>query len=923
MDVNGTRFHLLLGRGDWGGRCRTESGQALETSFALSENGGDASVSWDAKRDELTLGKRVFRFRSSPGNQPVEPGQRRGAAMDRFGNVYWISADRTEILVNSVSTGATTHFWSSLDACDKACDTGAFGSFTAIPSDTVAQPIALSGLAVTTQHYLVAGTIDPPGLLVFDLQTGGEPRQLLWPVSPAPVPFAPFDLSAAKDGGVFVLDSQGARAWRLDRTFAVVGHGGGAPLPRPEDFTAVDGSASHPAARPSAITLDLAIPLAASHPVAIAALPDGSFLILDSPPGASFSTILRYENGAQSGLGVSTVAAASLVEPDPDHPFRLLGHDFAYVEKRPGTVEPLDDLLYVAGEDGDQAFAFHLERQGAQIVLAPLAEFFPLRLFAGKALLAGPSGQAFYDLDDRWVPLVAQRCARFAPSATFYVRGLDGRQPGCVWHRLLVDARIPPECSVAVATRAGDDEALLPLLAWNEDEPALLRRATGSELPWQSAEAAAGYDTWELLFQRAQGRFLDLRITLSGSGRSTPRLRALRAWYPRFSYLDHYLPAAYRENAESASFLDRFLANFEGFFTSIEDRIAAVQLLLDVRSAPAEALEWLAGWFGVALDPAWDEARRRLFLRHATDFFEWRGTVPGLMMALRLVLDDCPGDSIFDVHPRRSPAIRIVEKFRTRTVPAVVYAAVKATTATGLPLRAQQAAWDPSQGASDLENRFTAATGGRYTALAPNRQADPAGWTAWTEFSRQTLGFVPRAASGDADLWRSFLQKRYSSLAALNAAWGASYAGWPAIVLPDVLPRSLAALRDWLQFTGVVLPTRDAAHRFTVYLPQSKLMADEKRLDLARRVVGLEKPAHTSYDVQFYWAFFRVGEARLGTDTLVDAGGRSPEFLAPFVLDQNFLGSGYLAPDRRNRLASPCPRPDGDCPPSRTAGGSR
>jgi phage tail-like protein len=923
MDVNGTRFHLLLGRDDWGRRCLTEPARPLEESFATSENGGDADFSWDAKRNELTLGQRVFFFRSSPGNRPVRPDQRRGAAMDRFGNAYWISAERTEILVNSASTRETTHLWSSLDPCRRACDTGAFGGFSAIPGDLAAEPVALSGLAVTTQHYLVAGTIDPPGLLVFDLQTGGEPRQLLWP---AAAPFAPFDLSAVSDGGVLILDQSGRRVWRLDRTFAVVARDGAAPSAGPEDFTAIDGSASHPAVRPSGLTLDLAIAIAAANPVAIAALPDGSFLVLDSPPGARFSTIFRYKDGAQAGTGVSTDVAVPLVETSLRDDFRLLGHHFAYVEKRAGIQEPLDDLLFVVGEEGDQAFAFQLTREGEQIALRPLSEFFPMRLYGGKSLVIGSgpgSGQAFYDLEDRWVPLVAQRRARFAASATLYARSLDGKQPDCVWHRLLLDACIPPECEIVVATRASNDKVLLPFVAWSE-EPRLLRRATGSELPWETAERAAGIDTWELLFQRAQGRYLELRLTLSGSGRSTPRVRALRAWYPRFSYLDHYLPAAYRENAESASFLDRFLANFEGFFTNIEDRIAAVQLLLDVRSAPAEALEWLASWFGVALDPAWDEARRRLFLRHATDFFEWRGTVPGLMMALRLVLDECPGDSVFDIQPKRSPAIRVVESFRTRTVPGAVYSGLGGPSeAGGLPLRARQGQWDPSQGAADLERRYADRTGRRYTAQAPDRRADPAAWAAWTDFSRQTLGFVPRATSGDVDLWRQFLKRRYPSLAALNDAWRASYGDWPDIMLPETLSPRAAALRDWLLFEGVVLPARDAAHRFTVFLPQSKLMADEKRLDLARRVVGLEKPAHTSFDVKFYWAFFRVGEARLGQDTVVDVGGRSPEFLSPFVLDRNDLGSGYLAPDRQSRLSSSCPRPDGGCPPTSTAGGSR
>jgi phage tail-like protein len=580
-------------------------------------------------------------------------------------------------------------------------------------------------------------------------------------------------------------------------------------------------------------------------------------------------------------------------------------------------------VLCVIGDQGDQAFAFQLTREGEQIGLRPLAELLPLRLYGGKALLEG-AGQPFYDLEDRWVPLVALRRARFAGSGELVVQKLDGKQPDCVWHRLLIDACIPPECKVAVATRAGNDPELLPFAAWNE-EPPLLRRATGSELPWSTAERSAGLDTWELLFQRAQGQYLEIRLTLRGSGRSTPRLRALRAWYPRFSYLDHYLPAVYRENAESASFLDRFLANFEGMFTRIEDRVAAAHLLLDVRSAPAEALDWLASWFGVALDPAWDESRRRLFLRHAVDFFEWRGTVPGLLMALRLVLDDCPGDSIFDILPKRSPAIRIVERFRTRALPRVLYD--KPGEAGGLPLRTQQSRWSLSEGAAGLERRFADRTGRPYTIPAPDHQADPEARAAWEAFSRETLGFVPRAAtSRDAGLWRGFLKQRYPSLPALNDAWQASYLEWSDVELPDTPPRPDAALRDWLHFEGIVLPSHEAAHRFTVFLPQSQLMADEKRLALARRVIALEKPAHTAFDVQFYWAFFRVGEARLGQDTVVDIGGRSPEFLAPFVLDRHCLGSGYLATDRRgrqSRLSAPCPRPAGGCPPSSTAGGSR
>ena len=71
------------------------------------------------------------------------------------------------------------------------------------------------------------------------------------------------------------------------------------------------------------------------------------------------------------------------------------------------------------------------------------------------------------------------------------------------------------------------------------------------------------YNTWELLFQQAKGRFLQIKLQISGNGRSTPRLHAMRLYYPRFSYPDNYLPALYRDDDQSASFLERFLANIE------------------------------------------------------------------------------------------------------------------------------------------------------------------------------------------------------------------------------------------------------------------------------------------------------------------------------------------------------------------------
>jgi hypothetical protein len=152
------------------------------------------------------------------------------------------------------------------------------------------------------------------------------------------------------------------------------------------------------------------------------------------------------------------------------------------------------------------------------------------------------------------------------------------------------------------------------------------------------------------------------------------------------------------------------------------------------------------------------------------------------------------------------------------------------------------------------------------------------------------------------------LQRRYPTLDHLNRAWNTAYASWDDVPLPAALPDVPAMLRDWIQFESVVLPAYDAAHQFTVFLPQGTLGLSERdaRIDLVRRIVSLEKPAHTVFAVRFYWAFFRVGEARIGEGTVVDLGSRSPELLAPFVLDRNYLGSGYLGDEHPARLSSSC-----------------
>ena len=475
-----------------------------------------------------------------------------------------------------------------------------------------------------------------------------------------------------------------------------------------------------------------------------------------------------------------------------------------------------------------------------------------------------------------------------------------------MWHRLMLDACLPPETSVEIWSETVERKADFKG-NWSP-EPRPYLRGDGSELPFTPAgKRKEGQGTWELLLQNARGRYLRLRLVLRGNERATPRLRALRAYYPRFSYAEKYLPAVYREDTHSASFLDRFLANFEGLYTTLEDKIAALQMLFDVRSAPAETLEWLAGWFGVALDPSWDEAKRRLFIKHAATFFQYRGTIHGLRMALRLAFEPCADEAIFapPSSPHERPhSIRIVEKFLTRRTPGLVFG--DPADLSGPRSGALTARWQPKQGRAELHRRYAAYLAAKdlpeqeFTLMPPAVSAQ-----AWRDFARAVLGFIPAPPNADRrKLWQDFLARRYQRVKALNDAHGTNWDAFDEAQSYAALPPDGLPLLDWYQFESVALAMHRTAHRFSTLLPMPKNGAfdqalQQERLALAQRIINWEKPAHTAFEVKFYWDLFRVGEARLGADTLLDAGSRVPEMM----LGQSYIGNARLPePTAEGRL---------------------
>jgi hypothetical protein len=102
-----------------------------------------------------------------------------------------------------------------------------------------------------------------------------------------------------------------------------------------------------------------------------------------------------------------------------------------------------------------------------------------------------------------------------------------------------------------------------------------------------------------------------------------------------------------------------------------------------------------------------------------------------------------------------------------------------------------------------------------------------------------------------------------------------------------------------------------SAHRFSVLLPADPA-ADAgrhaERLALARRIVELEKPAHTVFDLRFFWAANRIGEARVGLDTQIGAGSRAPELLPGAVLGSGYVGESFVGLTGRTETGTPARR---------------
>ncbi len=338
---------------------------------------------------------------------------------------------------------------------------------------------------------------------------------------------------------------------------------------------------------------------------------------------------------------------------------------------RATDLEGGDDGLLVVAMIPGEPFRRFRERNAVLVEDEPLAA----ADYDGGAVTINPAGRIVYTT-------VNGRRSTQGPQARHVRRGvvttyrLDSGDYRTRWGRVFLDACLPTGTGLMVRALTSDEDDVVnpvdaappargtravthpeltpPLPPAGELDaatplPVLDRRDDPADL---AAPAFTGADwvTYESGVAAPPGRYLWLQLELTGTERTSPKVRALRVERPGHALLSA-LPRMYSSLDEQADFLHGFLTPAEGMLHDLDTAAADRSRLVDPFTAPDDFLPWLASLAGIVLDLRWPEEARRALLAEVYPLYARRGTAAALERMLQLYLG------------RRT---RIVERWRLR-----------------------------------------------------------------------------------------------------------------------------------------------------------------------------------------------------------------------------------------------------------------
>ncbi len=403
-----------------------------------------------------------------------------------------------------------------------------------------------------------------------------------------------------------------------------------------------------------------------------------------------------------------------------------------------GTVlaEPNGATDVDLGPDGRLVVAVGAGRPLRDLQLVPgggpqLLEREPLRApgFDGAAVSTAPNGRVAFTTAAGY-SWTAGSAARRATSGEVVTYRLDSLAYRTRWGRAFIDACLPGGTHLALRFVTTDaDEVLDPIPAVAPERggrvvsepqvtppqaPAHLltaarrapahgayRRPGGPETPWPVSGDERRLQTYEVPVHAAPGRYLWIELVLTGTDRVSPTIGALRVERPGHALLGA-LPRAWSRREEDAAFLQRLLAPAEGLLHELDRRAAERAALVNPRSIPTEAMDWLASFAALTSDRRWSEPARRTLIAEVYPLFRQRGTLGCLLRLMEIYLGHRP---------------TIIETWRLRGLTGVILGAT--------PLRAPVETIGGAGSRTSGLGRFAvgdgSATAHRFTALVPGR----------------------------------------------------------------------------------------------------------------------------------------------------------------------------------------------------------
>ncbi len=377
------------------------------------------------------------------------------------------------------------------------------------------------------------------------------------------------------------------------------------------------------------------LPAEVTAPTRIQVDPSGGMYVLDR--GGTDQARIVSISDPDASLDVPHATDLVFLDPDELVISRLPAQDFRRIRITPGGQSELP----------------HLRAPG----------------YDGGGIVRTPDGRVGYWTAEGFATALLARMRHYPQGQVISYR-LDSGEFQTVWGRLFVDAcipkgtqvrvrclvmdevpedsteipRTPPENTLSMEIHRPDQSPPMPpqqplqqLLNQAEEGQRLHRRACGNEFPWPRQEVGDTFATYEAPVIGPAGRYLWVVLELTGTSRTSPKIRSLRVEYPSHDWLRR-LPKVYSRDEAIADFLRRFLGLFEGELRDIDLRAAFRHVLLDPQAAPRDTLPWLAGFIGMVLDERWPESAKREMIQQGVWLFRYRGTVPGLSRLLEIYL---------------------------------------------------------------------------------------------------------------------------------------------------------------------------------------------------------------------------------------------------------------------------------------------